>query len=31
MKPILSLLAWLLFGAFAWLFNWKDDDHNKGL
>lgn len=31
MKPLLDLASWLLFGACALLFNWKDTDHDKGL
>lgn len=30
MNPF-PFLAWLLFGVLAWMLNWKDTDHDKGL
>jgi hypothetical protein len=30
-KAFFEFASWLLFGAFAWLFDWKDTDHDKGL
>jgi hypothetical protein len=30
-KPLLEFASWLLFGLLAWVFGWKDTDHDKGL
>lgn len=31
MKAFFEFASWLLFGILAWLFDWKDTDHDKGL